>query len=414
MKVLWFEVTIPGRYYDENRVVSGWQDSLENVVRNYKEIELVISFVGRVGMTTRTIDGVKYIPIIIEYKRSERKRAKEDYHSYTEKLLPLMKGVVEDEQPDLIHVFGTEYAFGLIARYTAIPVVIHIQGSYIPYNNATYPPNYSITDKFRQVGWAHPRRIHNAISYQKLLSSIEEVERETWNVVFYYMGRTEWDKALSDVLHPGRKYFHVEEALRPQFINGNLKWSPIRDGKLRLISTGCGTFWKGPDMILKTARILTELGINFEWNIVGKMYDDIKQMVENKEKGRFENYHVKLIGRLNPDELSRKLCESTIYVHTAYIENSPNSICEAQCLGVPIVSTNVGGISSLVRDGKDGILVAANDPWQMAYAIKELAKDGERQLQYSNSSRDFALQRHNPQHILDELLSCYREILKSK
>ena len=47
MKVLWFEVTIPGRYYDENRVVSGWQDSLENIVRNCEEIELVVFYMSK-------------------------------------------------------------------------------------------------------------------------------------------------------------------------------------------------------------------------------------------------------------------------------------------------------------------------------------------------------------------------------
>lgn len=414
MKVLWFEVTIPGRYKDDGRVIAGWQDSLEMIVRACDEIELVISFVGKEGMSTKVIDGVKYIPMNIDYSKKELKEKNEDWNVYAKKLVPNMLHIVEEEKPDLIHVYGSEFVLGLIADYTDIPVVVHIQGSLIPYSNALYPPNYNFIDKLQQIGWKHPRRIRNAFKMRKQFKSQKEIEIRIWKAVSNYMGRTEWDKALSDVLHPGRKYFHVEEALRPQFINGNLKWSPIKDGKLRLISTGCGTFWKGPDMILKTARILTELEIDFEWNVVGKMYDDIKQMVETKEEGRFEDYHVKLIGRLNSDELSLKLCESTIYVHTAYIENSPNSICEAQCLGVPVISTNVGGISSLVRDKKDGILVAANDPWQMAYAIKELAKNEVRQLQYSNSSRDFALQRHNPQHILDELLSCYREILKSK
>ena len=107
------------------------------------------------------------------------------------------------------------------------------------------------------------------------------------------------------------------------------------------------------------------------------------------------------------------LCSSTMYVHTAYVENSPNSICEAQCLGLPVVSTNVGGIASLVRQDVDGILVAANDPWQMTDAILELYKDQDRLRRYSESSRAFALSRHNDENIKKQLIDCYQAILQN-
>ena len=103
-----------------------------------------------------------------------------------------------------------------------------------------------------------------------------------------------------------------------------------------------------------------------------------------------------------------------MYVHTAYIENSPNSICEAQCLGVPVVSTNVGGIATLVRHDVDGILVAANDPWQMADAIIELAKDPVRMLRYSENTRSFALRRHNDENIKKQLVDCYSSVIQAK
>ena len=105
------------------------------------------------------------------------------------------------------------------------------------------------------------------------------------------------------------------------------------------------------------------------------MSNILKNAVEKKLKTTFEENNVSFLGFTKPDDLTKILCESTMYVHTAYIENSPNSVCEAQCLGVPIISTNVGGISSLVEDGKQGILVPANDPWQMANSIIELSND---------------------------------------
>lgn len=70
----------------------------------------------------------------------------------------------------------------------------------------------------------------------------------------------------------------------------------------------------------------------------------------------------------------------------------------------------VGGISTLVRNGIDGDLLPANDPWQIANAIVELSKDKDRMKRYANNSREHALQRHNPENILKQLLACYKDL----
>ena len=78
---------------------------------------------------------------------------------------------------------------------------------------------------------------------------------------------------------------------------------------------------------------------------------------------------------------------------------------------MPIVSTMVGGISTLVRNGEEGDLLPANDPWQIANAIIELSKDKDRMIRYSKKSRQHALERHNPENITQQLLKCYHDII---
>ena len=72
----------------------------------------------------------------------------------------------------------------------------------------------------------------------------------------------------------------------------------------------------------------------------------------------------------------------------------------------------VGGISTLVRNGVDGELLPANDPWQIANSIMELAKDKKRMLEYSKNSLQHAKERHAPEHILQQLLACYNDLIK--
>ena len=237
------------------------------------------------------------------------------------------------------------------------------------------------------------------------------MEERTWKCVKHYMGRTSWDKALVNTLTKGSTYHHVEEALRPSFLENKKLWSCPNGGKLRLLSTGCSSFWKGIDVMLKTAHVLKEAGVDFEWNVAGSLSGELKEIVEKKEGLRYADNNINILGFCTPDQLIDVMCKSTMYVHTAYIENSPNSICEAQLVGMPIVSTMVGGISTLVRNGEEGDLLPANDPWQIANAIIELSKDKDRMIRYSKKSRQHALERHNPENIIQQLLKCYHEII---
>lgn len=414
MRVMWFEVSCPSRYKDKGRVIGGWQDSLETIARQSQSLELIIAFEGRNGeKETKIVDSVTYIPIPIHYSLYERKwKNRYSWEPRVKQLLKRMKVIISQYHPDLIHIFGTEWPFGLIAEVTDVPVVIHIQGAIIPYYNANFPPGYSIHDIYKQIHWYTPWKYLAAIFEQKKRKEHIELEKRIWKSVRFYMGRTDWDKALSAVLHPGRMYFHVDEALRPQFIsNDGLSWNCPQDSVIHLISTGCSTFWKGPDMMLKTAKVLKSLGVKFEWVVAGSMPRRLKQMVEKHEKTTFYENNIRFLGFVQPKELMTFICHSTIYVHTAYVENSPNSICEAQCLGCPVISTNVGGISTLIQHNEDGVLVPANDPWQMANAIIEMTSEKDKMFLFSKRAKEKALARHNPLQIEKQLLSCYFNLI---
>lgn len=409
MKVLWFEVTTPAAFSRRGEVIGGWQDSLERIVKTIPDLELVVAFVSESSSEMKKIDGVTYVPIMARWTRKERICGRY-WDQYVEKVLPGAKRVVDDFKPDLIHVFGMEWPFGQIAQYTDVPVVIHIMGSIVPYRNSNYPPGFSYQDAIKRCGWNLKKRFVLWKGEQDN-KNWADWEQRTWKLVENYMGRTQWDESLSRVMHPGRNYFHVDEALRLPFTSNNNKWSIPPGRKTRLLSTGCSTFWKGPDMLLKVARLLTVLGFDFEWLVAGRINEQIKEMVENRIGASFDECHVKVLGFIDSEELVKRLCSTTIFVHTAYIENSPNSICEAQCIGVPVVSTNVGGISSLVRNGVDGILVPANDPWQMADTIIQLSADEERMRRMSENSFTAARRRHDDENIKMQLMRCYQTLV---
>jgi glycosyltransferase involved in cell wall biosynthesis len=91
-------------------------------------------------------------------------------------------------------------------------------------------------------------------------------------------------------------------------------------------------------------------------------------------KYKLEPY-VKLTGLLpKPDwlKLSKK---SNIFVNTTSVDNTPISLIEAMALGLPVISTNVGGIPYLVENQKEALLVSPNNIEEMKMATIEIFKN---------------------------------------
>jgi glycosyltransferase involved in cell wall biosynthesis len=99
-----------------------------------------------------------------------------------------------------------------------------------------------------------------------------------------------------------------------------------------------------------------------------------------------------------------------VYFHSSYIDNSPNSLCEAQILGLPVVATYVGGIPSLIAEGETGYLVPANDPYQAAYHILQLYKNPALNRKMGERAKEIAKVRHDKMRIIQQIMNVYSNI----
>ena len=75
------------------------------------------------------------------------------------------------------------------------------------------------------------------------------------------------------------------------------------------------------------------------------------------------------------DRVSLRLADADVLLHASVAEGIPNVVLEAMACAVPVVATDVGGISEAISDGVEGILVAPRDPGQLAHALLQLARD---------------------------------------
>ena len=85
--------------------------------------------------------------------------------------------------------------------------------------------------------------------------------------------------------------------------------------------------------------------------------------------------NVTFAGRVAPPDIQRYYAGADIYIQAPSIDNMPMSVLEAFASGMPVVSTDVGGVALILRHGTDGLLVPDRDDAAMAAQVSKLLAD---------------------------------------
>lgn len=145
---------------------------------------------------------------------------------------------------------------------------------------------------------------------------------------------------------------------------------------------------KSGDVVITVARLVWQKNLRLFLDIAKEMPDKFFHIVgDGPEKINLMNYQNDLKinnivwwGNKNAKELTDLLISADCFLLTSIEEGTPTSILEAMALGLPIISSNVGGISSIIKDELNGFVINSYCPVDYAkkiYAImnnKEMAK----------------------------------------
>lgn len=417
MRVLWFTNTpsLGANYLNNKAVGGGWIESLEAALTKKPGIKQAISFnLENNNVEPFTVNNTEYYPINISTPKSKirklvsywRKSIKNenDIRSYLD--------VIENFKPDIVHIFGTEAAYGLIISKIKVPCVIHIQGN-LTVSNLKWYSGIPSVDILR-----HSKKRYllkgTGLYHDFFLSKKRAVrEREIMAQCKYFMGRTDWDRRISSVLSPQSKYYHCDEIIRPKFYLH--QWSALgKRDNFTIFTTIRNNIYKGLETVHQCKEILKS--INFRSKIIWKIAgitetDEIFDVLEKKYKSTFQEINIQLLGHLGEMQLVTEMLNSDLFIHPSHIDNSPNSLCEAMLLGMPAIATFAGGIPSILENRKEGLLVQDGDPYALAGAIIELMNNRDLATEFGNNARTKALERHCPEKIVNNLLSIYSSII---
>jgi len=380
----------------------GWMDILSRkVISDEHNLHLIYPQEGIKKFSTSNIDQVTVHQI--PHTRRNNSHYDKSYEAIFNKIL-------KENKYDSIHIWGCEFPRTLAMLRACMELdlldktILEIQGikHFISRNYYASLPgrviwSTSLNDIYFRNGI---RRAKN------LYESAGQYELQAIKTAINIMGRTDWDYACSKSINPSVKYYKCNRVLRKSFYNQ--KWEIEKCERNSIFVSSYGTPIKGLHYVLEALPIILQEYPDTHLYIVGLFRYNSKPSIWEKLKlngygryiyGMIKKYNlqdkVTFLGRLNEADMRKRFINSHVYISASSIENSPNTVAESMALGVPVVSSLVGGVSSMVTHGKEGYLYQYDAPYMMAYYVKEIFKSNELACYLSENARERAKQTHD-------------------
>jgi len=140
---------------------------------------------------------------------------------------------------------------------------------------------------------------------------------------------------------------------------------------------------------------------------------DIKRLKKyGKKKGIYNQLVFK--GNISDKEKVKILMNSNVFVLPSYAEGQPLAILEAMCSGLPIISTNVGSIPEIIKEGINGFIVEPGDVENLAEKIKFLIENKKVTDEISENNYVSARKLYNIERLFIETSEIYNSLLSSR
>lgn len=419
MKIMWLCGSVPDEVCDRFSIPplkpESWIKGIHEELRNNAEISIVYLLPER--LSDKKIDWVCDNTHYISYPETKP--------GLEPAVFDFFVALLNREKPDCVHIFGTEGARTLSmlrageATGYIDKMVIHIQGLVsVCARHYTLGLPESVIHQYTLRDFIRHNNIYQA---QKRFMELGRLEIASIQKVKHVMGRTDWDYACTTQINPQVEYHYCGEMLRKAFFHN--RWN-LRDCERHSIFVSqSGYPIKGFHLMLEAMREIVKrypdahlytTGLNpLKENIKGKLLQGnyrryIGQLIQ---KYGLEN-NVTYLGFLNEEDMCNRFCKSHVFVNCSSIENSPNSVGEAMVLGMPVVSSDVGGIKSMMMHDRDGLLYQADAPYMLAYSVERIFENDNLALRLANSAHEVALKRFDPSQVMSDLMIMYNKIAK--
>lgn len=161
----------------------------------------------------------------------------------------------------------------------------------------------------------------------------------------------------------------------------------------RLLYVGRLAAAKGLPILLESLAMLKEACPKLTLTVIGDGPD--RSRLEERVQNLGLAEQVQFVGYKSQSEVRNFFQETDVFVLPSFAEGVPVSLMEAMASGLPVISTQIAGISELVEDEKSGYLVMPGNTEQIAQKILCLCTEPQTRQAFGNTGRHFVEQEFN-------------------
>ena len=115
----------------------------------------------------------------------------------------------------------------------------------------------------------------------------------------------------------------------------------------------------------------------------GSQHDELRQLAAS-----LGTHGIRFVGMIEPSAMPKLYEEADIFVNSSVVDNQPVSVLEAFASGLPAVTTGVGDLPNMVRDGVTGLIVPTWDPLALAEAVAFLLENTDRARLFAHRAKE--------------------------
>lgn len=179
------------------------------------------------------------------------------------------------------------------------------------------------------------------------------------------------------------------------------------DGIVRFVMVARFGAQKNQPQLLEALSVLKGEPWQLEFIGGGESRTECEQQVEALGLGE----QVVFAGQV--DDVAEHLGRSDVFVLATNWEGLPRSIIEAMRTALPVVATDVGGISEQVLDGENGYLVPRGDTAALTERLRSLVQEPELRQAMSRAARRRYEAEFKFERMYDKTLSVYKEVVEN-
>ena len=161
---------------------------------------------------------------------------------------------------------------------------------------------------------------------------------------------------------------------------------PVGAGPLRILYVGRLVPFKGQAILLEALAALRAGGVEARLTMIGA--GPSRRGLEARARELGLEAAVEFTGAVGQDEIRAHYAAADVFCLPSFAEGVPVVLMEAMAMRVPVVTSRIMGITELVEDGEDGLLVRPGRADELAAALRRLALDPELRRRLGRRGRE--------------------------